>query len=214
MNAPTSFAYQWQRCGTDGTGCADISGAASQTYTLASADADHTVRVQVTGKNADGQATAGSAPTTVVSSRSAPVSTGRRTVAGTPEVGEELAASNGTWSGGATSFEYQWQRCTSSTSCANVDGATARTYGVRTADVGETLRVGVTAHNTSGSTATAYSDQTATVTSNGGTTTVVTTRNNRRPSLALISVRRVGTQIFARFRVCDDSTARVRVTPA
>jgi predicted secreted protein len=93
-----------------------------------------------------------------------------------------------------------------------VDGATARTYGVRTADAGDTLRVGVTAHNTSGSTATAYSDQTATVTSNGGTTTVVTTRNNRRPSLALISVRRVGTQIFARFRVCDDSTARVRVT--
>jgi len=211
-NAPTSFAYQWQRCGADGTGCTDISGATNQTYTLASADADHTVRVQVTGKNADGQTTASSAPAAVVSSRSAPVNTGRPTISGTPQVGEELAAFSGTWSGGATSFTYQWQRCTSSASCTNVDGATARTYGVRTADVDDMLRVAVTAHNTSGSTATAYSDQTATVTSNGGTTTVVTTRNNRPPSLALVSVRRVGTTIYASFRVCDDSTARVRVT--
>jgi hypothetical protein len=210
-NAPTSFAYQWQRCGADGTGCADISGATSQTYTLAAADADHTVRVQVTAKNADGQTTASSAPTAVVSSRSAPVNTARPTISGTPKVGEELTASNGTWSGGVTSFTYQWQRCTSSSNCANVDGATARTYGVRTADVGDTLRVGVTAHNASGSTATAYSDQTATVTSNSSTTTV-TTRSNRRPSLTFVSLRRAGTQVYARFRVCDDSTARVRVT--
>jgi hypothetical protein len=110
-----------------------------------------------------------------------------------------------------TSFTYQWQRCTSSSNCANVDGATARTYGVRTGDVGDTLRVGVTAHNASGSTATAYSDQTATVTSNSSTTTV-TTRSNRRPSLTFVSLRRAGTQVYARFRVCDDSTARVRVT--
>jgi hypothetical protein len=35
--------------------------------------------------------------------------------------------------------------------------------------------VAVTAHNASGSSATAYSDQTAAVTSSGGTTPVVTT---------------------------------------
>jgi len=210
-NAPTSFTYQWQRCGADGTGCADITGATNQTYTLTSADADHTVRVQVTAKNADGQSTASSAPTDVVSSRSAPVNTAKPTISGTPRVGEELTASNGTWTGGATSFTYQWQRCTSSTTCANVDGATARTYGVRSADVGNTLRVAVTAHNASGSTATASSDQTATVT--GNTTTVVTTvRGNHAPSLSFLSLRRVGTLVYSRFRVCDDSTARVNVT--
>jgi hypothetical protein len=210
-NAPTSFTYQWQRCAADGTGCADITGATSQTYTLTSADADHTVRVQVTAKNADGQSTASSAPTDVVSSRSAPVNTAKPTISGTPRVGEELTASNGTWTGGATSFTYQWQRCTSSTTCANVDGATARTYGVRSADVGNTLRVTVTAHNASGSTATATSDQTATVT--GNTTTVVTTvRGNHAPSLTFVSLRRVGTLVYSRFRVCDDSTARVNVT--
>ena len=210
-NAPTSFTYQWQRCGADGTGCADITGATNQTYTLTSADADHTVRVQVTAKNADGQSTASSAPTDVVSSRSAPVNTAKPTISGTPRVGEELTASNGTWTGGATSFTYQWQRCTSSTTCANVDGATARAYGVRSADVGNTLRVAVTAHNASGSTATASSDQTATVT--GNTTTVVTTvRGNHAPSLSFLSLRRVGTLVYSRFRVCDDSTARVNVT--
>src|SRR5258708_39706054 len=60
-NSPTSFAYQWQRCAPDGSGCADIAGATKQTYTLASADVDHTVRVRVTASNADGQAAANSA---------------------------------------------------------------------------------------------------------------------------------------------------------
>jgi hypothetical protein len=178
---------------------------------LTSADADHTVRVQVTAKNADGPSTANSAPTDVVSSRSAPTNTAKPTISGTPRVGEELTASNGTWTGGATSFTYQWQRCTSSTTCSNVDGATARTYGVRSVDVGDTLRVGVTAHNASGSTATAYSDQTASVT--GNTSTVVTTvRGNHAPSLTFLSLRRVGTLVYSRFRVCDDSTARVNIT--
>jgi hypothetical protein len=208
-NSPTSFAYQWQRCGADGTGCADISGAMNQTYTLASADADHTVRVQVTAKNADGQSTASSSTTEVVSSRSAPVNTTKPTISGTPKVGEELTASNGTWSGGVTSFTYQWQRCTSSATCSSVDGATARTYGVRSADVGDTLRVAVTAHNASGSTTSVASDQTATV---AGNTTVITKGRNHAPSLAFLSLRRVGTTVFARFRVCDDSTARVNIT--
>jgi hypothetical protein len=208
-NSPTSFAYQWQRCGADGTGCADISGAMNRTYTLASADADHTVRVQVTAKNADGQSTANSAASDVVSSRAAPVNNTRPTISGTAKVGEELTASNGTWAGGATSFTYQWQRCTSSVSCTNVDGATARTYGVRSADAGDMLRVVVTAHNASGSTASAASDQTATV---AGAGTTVVTKGNRAPSLAFLSLRRVGTTVFGRFRVCDDSIARVNIT--
>jgi hypothetical protein len=182
----------------------------NQTYTLASADADHTVRVQVTAKNADGQSTASSTTTEVVSSRSAPVNTAKPTISGTPKVGEELSASNGTWSGGATSFTYQWQRCTSSTTCSNVDGATARTYGVRSADVGETLRVAVTAHNASGSTTSATSDETASVSGSG--TVVITKGRNHAPTLAFLSLRRIGITVFARFRVCDDSTARVNVT--
>ena len=212
-NAPTSFAYQWQRCGADGSGCADISGATKQTYTLTSDDVDHTMRVVVTATNSSGSSSANSTTTAVVSSSSAPVNTSKPTIGGSASVGQELSASNGAWTGGATSFTYQWQRCAASAICGDVDGATARTYGVRVGDVGSSLRVGVTAHNLSGSTATAYSDQTAIATSGTGTTTVVTTvRGNRPPTLRFLRLHRVGRLIYSRFRVCDDSTARVNVT--
>src|SRR5262249_44027882 len=57
-NNPTKFAYQWQRCGSSGTGCADVTGAQDRSYTAASADVDHTLRVVVTASNADGQSNA------------------------------------------------------------------------------------------------------------------------------------------------------------
>ena len=63
---PIDFTYQWQRCDADGTGCADIPGATSDTYTLTSQDVDGAVRVQVTGTNGAGDDTASSAPTAAV----------------------------------------------------------------------------------------------------------------------------------------------------
>ena len=218
-NSATSFAYQWQRCAPDGSGCADIVGVTKPAYTLVSADADHTVRVQVTASNADGQAAADSAVSALVSSRSAPVDTAKPTISGTSSVGNQLSASTGTWTGGVTSYAYQWQRCTASAVCTDIDGATARTYGIVVGDVGSSLRVEITAHNASGSTATAASDQTAVVTSTGGTTTVTTTTTtttttvrNKPPTLSFSSLTRHGTLIYSRFRVCDDSTARVNVS--
>jgi hypothetical protein len=211
-NTPTSFAYQWQRCAPDGSGCADITGATKQSYSLTSADVDHTVRVGVTATNADGSASASSAVTKLISSNSAPVNTSKPTISGTASVGQALSASTGTWTGGVTSYTYQWQSCTATAVCTDVDGATARTYGVRLSDIGSSLRVVVTAHNLSSSTATATSDQTAVVTSAGGTTTVTTTIRNHAPTLSFISLRRSGNSAYARFRVCDDSSARLNVT--
>jgi hypothetical protein len=210
-NSPTSFAYQWQRCAPDGSGCTDITAATKQTYVLAAADVDHTIRVGVTASNADGQASASSAVTNLISSHSAPVNTAKPTISGTASVGLELSASTGTWTGGVTSYTYQWQSCTASAVCTDVNGATSRTYTVRLADVGSSLRVSVTAHNLSGSNATAMSDQTPIVASAGGTTTV-TTPGNKAPTLSFISLSRTGSSAFVRFRVCDDSTARLNVT--
>lgn len=218
-NTPTSYTYQWQRCATDGTSCGDIVGATKQTYTLASDDVTHTVRVVVTAVNADGKASANSDPTGVISSSGGPSNTVKPTVTGTAAVGQELRSTIGTWTPAPTSSSRQWQRCAGDgTACLNITGATGVSYGVRLADVGHRLRVLVTAH-TSGGAASAVSNPTAVVAATPGQTTTVTTPGvtvttpgNKPPTLAFLSLRRVGMRYVARFRVCDDTSARVRIT--
>jgi hypothetical protein len=210
--SPTKFAYQWQRCSGDGSGCADVAGAQNATYNVAGADVDHTLRVQVTASDTDGQSTASSMPTDLVSAKADPQNTVRPSVSGTAKVGEELTATSGTWTGGVRSFAYQWQRCsTAGTGCTDVSGATGRTYGVRSADVGKVLQVVVTATNASGTT-TATSPTTATV---GGTPTsppISRPRHDRAPTIAFLSLHRLGIRVYAKFRVCDDSQKSVQVT--
>src|ERR1700716_3691088 len=67
-NSPTSYAYQWQRCASDGTGCGDITAGTNKTYTPTSGDVGHTLRVVVTASNTDGKASATSAPSDVIGS--------------------------------------------------------------------------------------------------------------------------------------------------
>lgn len=57
--SPTSYSYQWQDCGTDGTGCTNITGATSSSYTVASGDSGHTIEANVTATNAHGSTTSG-----------------------------------------------------------------------------------------------------------------------------------------------------------
>lgn len=73
------------------------------------------------------------------------------TISGTPEAGQTLTATNGTWSGTPTSFRYAWSRCdTTGNACVEVGGATGKIYTLVDADVGHTFRVRVTARNSSG----------------------------------------------------------------
>jgi hypothetical protein len=209
-NSPTRYAYQWQRCTSSGAGCADVTGAQSTTYTVASADVDRTLRVEVTASDADGQSTATSKVTELVSSKADPVNTAKPTVSGTAKVGEELSADPGTWTGGVTSFAYQWQRCfAGGTGCTDVSGATGKTYGVRSADAGKVLQVVVTATNASGTTD-AASATTATVRGESSPPPIVRHRN-RPPTIVFLSLRHLGRGVYARFRVCDDSRKTVLV---
>lgn len=101
----------------------------------------------------------------------APANTTPPSIEGTPRDGETLTANEGTWTGDEPmTFTYQWQRCDGNgLNCANLAGATGRTYAVQTSDVNNRLRVVVTAKNVTGSTS-ANSQPTATVTPPEGAT--------------------------------------------
>jgi hypothetical protein len=60
------FTYQWARCDAQGLGCAPISGALTQTYTLTNVDVGHALIVQVRAANVYGPGYADSKPTGVV----------------------------------------------------------------------------------------------------------------------------------------------------
>lgn len=71
-NSPDSYTYQWRRCGSAGGNCSNISGASSNRYVLRAADVSRTIRVVVTASNSLGSASAASARTAVVLSKTAP----------------------------------------------------------------------------------------------------------------------------------------------
>ena len=138
---PTSFTYQWKRAGTP------ISGATASTYVPVTGDVGNTLTVSVVAANSGGSsAPATSAATSAVAAAGGvPANTVPPAISGTPQVGQTLTATNGTWTNSPASFTYQWKRAGTS-----IGGATASTYVPVSADVGNTLTVSVTATNGSG----------------------------------------------------------------
>jgi hypothetical protein len=151
---PMSFDYRWQRCNASGDSCANISGATGHDYVLTSADVGNTVRVVITAHNSAGMGTAASSPTAVVAAPQAPASTAPPTISGTPQLGQTLTASPGSWTGPQPiTLSYQWRRCDQfGGSCGDIAGAAGQTYQLTSADVGHSLRVRVTAKNQFGKT--------------------------------------------------------------
>jgi large repetitive protein len=152
-DTPITYTYEWDSCNSSGGSCSVISGASSQTYTVASADAGHTIRVNVAAHNSAGDGgPVLSAPTAVVSA-GPPVNTAAPTVSGTLAVGQTLTATPGAWSGAQPiTIAYQWERCdTNGGNCNYIGGATAAGYTVTSADAGHRLIVVVTASNSDGS---------------------------------------------------------------
>jgi hypothetical protein len=151
---PTSYAYQWLRCDSQGGNCGSISGATSKTYTVQTGDVGSRLRVQVTASNSSGSGVAVSRPTDVVKATgSAPKNSSPPTISGTTQEGSTLTVNPGSWSGTpAPHFAYQWQRCIGTGGgCGSINGATSTTYALTSADVAHTIRAIVTASNSSGS---------------------------------------------------------------
>jgi hypothetical protein len=156
-SAPLALAaIEWQHCQSDGTSCTVVG--SSYRYTVQSADSGYALRLRVTFSNPDGA-------TTVSSPLSAPVgggatpppspspeNTASPTIMGTARDRQALTASAGTWSNSPSSYAYAWRRCDAAgASCVAISGAGASSYVLAASDVGSTIRVSVTATNSSGS---------------------------------------------------------------
>src|SRR5262245_24275364 len=163
------FTYQWLRCNDNGEGCKHISNATGTTYTVVDADRGHTIRLDVTAKNADGNTTArANATGQVPKNPNAPVEVTPPEINGDAVVGETLTATTGTWKGNTPiSYTFKWQNCNAAVTSCTANGATGNTYTVKANDQGERLRVKVIAKNNAGQTA-GLSSPTAAVKQSGG----------------------------------------------
>ena len=104
-----------------------------------------------------------------------PVATAEPTVSGTPQVGQTLTTTNGSWSSDSnvTRYSYAWGRCdTNGSNCVTIGGATANTYKLVDADQGHRIRSYVNAYNSSGNT---QQDSNATAVVTAGSSGTVTT---------------------------------------
>lgn len=86
-----------------------------------------------------------------------PANTAVPTISGNAWVGSVLTANEGTWTGGALTYTYQWKG-----NGTNIAGATGKTRTLQAAQNGQTITVEVTATNALGS-ASAVSAATAAV---------------------------------------------------
>jgi len=146
---PMAFGYRWQRCGSGGGNCSNVSGANGHDYVLTSADVGNTVRVVVTATNSAGMGAAASSPTAVVAAPEVPANSAAPTISGAPQLGQTLTAGPGSWTGpGAFTFTFKWLRCDQfGGGCGNIAGGTSQAFLLTSADVGHALRVRVRAKN-------------------------------------------------------------------
>ena len=153
--APITYEYRWYRCdgkgAPDASDCTRISNASDDTYVARQGDSGFRLRVQVIGRNADGQDTATSDPTAEITS-AGPRNRTEPSITGTATVGSTLQANRGEWTGSEPiTYSYQWLRCNAQgDNCSEIQGANDTAYEVRDSDSGRTIRVRVTARNDRG----------------------------------------------------------------
>jgi prepilin-type N-terminal cleavage/methylation domain-containing protein len=149
-----SYAYQWQSApaGSGPWTNASGSGASTATYTPVFADVDGYLRVCVTDTNDGGSSV------TVCSAAVGPISGQPKNLtlpttsagSGAPLVGVSITSATGSWSQSPTTYGYQWQR--NGGVWANISGANSASYTPVAGDLGDPLRLVVTATNATGST--------------------------------------------------------------
>ncbi len=141
---------QWLRCeDSSPSSCANIGGAAGQTYKLSTPDIGKRIRLRATASNSVGpNATETSDEIGPIDAAPPTVGTLPR-ISGTAATGSRLSSTQGTFGGEQpiSILGRAWSRCTDSTvgSCTPIPGATGSTYTLGQADLGKRIRVAVTA---------------------------------------------------------------------
>jgi Putative amidase domain/PKD domain/Concanavalin A-like lectin/glucanases superfamily/WD40-like Beta Propeller Repeat len=185
-----SYSYQWQTCNSSGEACTNISEATSSTYTTSSSDDGDTLRVRITAANQDASTTATSAASGTITAASTPANTTLPSISGEAKDLQTLTASHGAWSGSTPlTYAYQWFSCSAEGSeCYEIPGATGTTYQAEEGDVGNTLKVRVTATNAAGS-------STATSSATTAVAALAAPVNLALPSIILLGTGAPGAQI-------------------
>jgi hypothetical protein len=148
----TGYVYQWQRSSDGGVTWSSISGATGSTYAPVLEDEGARVRVYVSATGPGGTASAVSSGAGPVA-MAPPINTGAPSVIGSAQVGATLTAGVGSWDPAPETFTYSWQRAYGSGGFQAIPGATRSTYTVAPNDLGDTIRVIVTATNPDGTAA-------------------------------------------------------------
>ena len=146
--SPTSYAYQWKRSSTSTGTYNDIAAATSSSYVVSDSDVGYFIKVSVIATNGLGSSSASLSSATSVVVDIAPTNTAIPVITGVALTGETLSNSRGSWSSSPSTYTYQWKRATTAGgSYTNISSATDRTYGVTDADIGNYIKVAVTATN-------------------------------------------------------------------
>ena len=203
-NAPTNYRYRWLRCNENGNLCVLLA-ADGETYRLAQVDVGHTMRVRVTAVNTDGATNARSEQTNVVASNAAPLTnTARPAVTGEARVGQELTASEGTWTGTRRPSRSSGSAVTSTRSRASTSPVL---LAARTAS-GSLISASVCGcRSWLGRTDVRARPRRPRRRSFNRRLPIT----NARPTLRILKVTFLGARVYARFRVCDDTPRNLAI---
>ena len=151
-HSPTGYSYRWL------ANAVAIGGATANTFLLTTSQIGAVITFEVTATNSGGSSAPAVSTGTSAVLPLPPVNTVLPAITGTAQVGVTLSGSNGTWTNSPTGFAYRWLA-----NAVAIGGATANTFLLTSAQIGNTITFEVTASNAGGSGTPATSAATAAV---------------------------------------------------
>lgn len=151
LNGALAFTYQWQRDVFGNSVYSNIVGATGATRTLVDADDGCHLRLVVTASDGLGGVTSATSGATSSIVEPAPANSVAPVISGTPNVGQTLSSTTGTWTGmgGHTAvFTRQWQSSPSATFASGIVSlGTATTQALTSTQSGLYIRALISAQN-------------------------------------------------------------------